>query len=953
MGWQWQVAFPLASRRGIIYYSPVRPATLTPLRPARLVAAGLGLLVALLVGAGAGLATVRAQEPPLATPVTAGTPVILKARPSVRLNLDVANVILTGQFSDGTEAQEVHFSQPVSGRYFCLETLSAQDGRAYAAVAELDLLDHAGQPLPRTGWKIAYVDSEEQEREDGSAENALDGDPATYWHTQWSAGAPNHPHHLVLDLGQSQTITGMRYLPRPGSGMVGGRIKDYRLYLGDGLLEENGADKALPDHGYLFAYFPHSGEPGLRLAYSLNGYRWATLNGGRPLLSPQVGDRLFRDPCVILGPDGWFRMVWTAAWVSNYIGYAASRDLVHWTAQTLLQVMASEPGTENCWAPEIYWDAGQADYLVFWASRVKEKDKAGAGDEPAHNRIYATTTRDFQTFARPRLYYDPGFDVLDATLLSAQGRYYLFFKDNAVNHLRVAVGDSTAGPFGAASATIGNDYAEGPMAFQLGDAVITGYHILAENRCGAVKSTDLQHWEDISAGMLLPPGSEQGSVVEVTGKQLQPLRDAGLFETGTTPEASELGVGDWIWTTNVTDRQSCHLWRDFDIPDAPPVTRATLRMTADNEYTVFLDGQEIGRGGDPNSLTEYDLTWLLPPGHHVLSVEAFNDTLDAGVLLGLRVQLSGGKKIEVFSGPNWRVATAGDRNWRISKTAPAEWPTAQVVGYAGKVWWQYPYKIITVPPLQPPVIHFWQQPWVLAALLLACLTVAILWVRQGLRLALQKRTHRLLERERARIARDMHDELGSGLTQLTLLGELVLREAPAESVTRNRIQELCTRGRSLLRSMDEIVWVVNPKRDTVKDFAAFISEHAQEYLALASVRCRQEVMAELPAIPLDLPLRRNLLLAVKEAVRNAARHSGASEVNLQVQVVENTLSVVVEDNGRGFAPAENLAGRNGLANMQQRLADIGGTCTLHSQPGHGCRITFLLPLTDSTLTEDR
>jgi signal transduction histidine kinase len=920
----------------------VRPAILFTPRPNRLLAAGLGLLVAMVAWLGPGWPPLRAQEPPIATPLAAGTSAVIKRRPAVRLELDAANVILTGQFSDGTEAQEVHFSQPVSGRYFCLETLSAQDGRAYAAVAELDLLDRAGQPLPRTGWKIAYVDSEEQDREDGSAENALDGNPATYWHTQWSAASPNHPHHLVLDLGHSQTITGLRYLPRPGKGMVGGRIKDYRLYVGDGLLTENGADKALPDHCYLFGYFTTAGEPGLHLAYSLNGYRWVTLNGGHSLLTPLVGDKLFRDPCLVLGPDGVFHLVWTAAWAGNYIGYASSRDLVHWSGQTLMPVMVSQPGTLNCWAPEIFWDARQARYLVFWASSVR--NHFGAHERSDHNRIYSTTTRDFLTLSAPQLYYDPGFSVVDATLLANQGRYYLFFKDDTVNHLRMAVANELAGPFGPASPTLGNDYAEGPMAFHLGDAVVAAYHIISANHCGAVKSTDLDHWEDISAGMLLPPGGEQGTVLEVTGKQLQPLQEAGLLETGTTPEASELGVGDWIWTTNVTDRQICHLWRAFDIPAAPPVTRATLRMTADNGYTVYLDGREIGRGGEANSLTEYDLTWLLSPGHHVLAVEAFNDTLDAGVLLGLRVQLSGGKKIEVFSGPNWRVAALADRNWRTRKTAPVEWPPAQVVGYAGKVWWQYPYKIITVPPLQPPVSHFWQQPWVLAALLLACLTVAVLWVRQGLRLALQKRTHRLLERERARIARDMHDELGSGLTQLTLLGELVLREAPAESASRQRLQELCTRGRSLLRSMDEIVWVVNPKRDTVNDFAAFISEHAQEYLALAAMRCRQEVMAELPAIPLDLPLRRNLLLAVKEAVRNAARHSGASEVNLQVQVVDNTLRVVVADNGRGFAPAETRAGRNGLANMQQRLADIGGICTLHSEPGHGCRITFLLPL---------
>jgi signal transduction histidine kinase len=482
------------------------------------------------------------------------------------------------------------------------------------------------------------------------------------------------------------------------------------------------------------------------------------------------------------------------------------------------------------------------------------------------------------------------------------------------------------------------------MTFRLGGQLVTCFHIIAGNRCGAVKTADLEHWEDISAGMFLPPGSEQGAIVEVAGETLKPLLQAGLLEMGTTPEASELGVGDWMWTTNLTDRQSCRLWRAFDIPSNTQVVRAELRMTADNSYTVFLDGREIGRGGDANSLAEYDLTWLMSPGPHVLAVEAFNDTLDAGVLLGLRIKLADGGKIEVYSNPSWRVAAGNDRNWKNKKKADDFWPPAQVVGYAGKAWWQYPYKIIPVPPLQPSVVHFWQQGWVLAGLLLACLTVAVLWVRQGLRLALQTRAHRLLERERARIARDMHDDLGSGLTQLTLLGELVLRDTPREGEMRHRLNELCAKSRALLRSMDEIVWTVNPRRDTVKDFAAFISEYAQEFLASASIRCRQEVAEELPAIPLDLPQRRNLLLAVKEAIRNAARHSGAEEVTLKLQVVENFLQVIVEDNGRGFAAAEAQGHRNGLANMKQRLADIGGTLTVTTAPGQGCGIAFLLPL---------
>jgi signal transduction histidine kinase len=885
--------------------------------------------------------TVMSQE----AGATAGGETMKPRRLAARLELDSANVVLTGQFSAGTEVQPVKFDQPVTGRYFCLETLSAHDGRAYAAVAELDLLAASGRSLDRQGWRIVYADSEEHDREDGSAENAIDGNPATYWHTQWSSSSPNHPHHLVLDLGKSETIGGFRYLPRPGDGMVGGRIKDYRIYVGDNLLEENPPDSVLPEKCFLFSYFTGTGEDGLHLAYSLNGYRWEPLNHGNSILKPDVGDKLMRDPCLLLAPDGVFHLVWTAAWRGNYIGHASSTDLVHWSPQTIIPVMTNYPGAMNCWSPEIFWDAGKSEYVIFWASAVTNQFTGGAGKtgQADNNRIFGTTTADFQTFSETKLFFDPGFSVVDATLFPDKNRFYLAFRDDVAGHLRVAAANHPDGPFGAVGPILGTDPAVGPMLYRIGGQIIAGF-IASGNRCGALKTVDFQHWEDISSGVFFPAGCEQGSVLELAGEKLKPLVQAGLLEMGTTPEASELGVGDWIWTTNVADRQACHLWRAFDIPPNPPVVRAELRMTADNSYTVYLDGREVGRGGDANSLAEYDLTLLLTPGHHVLAVEAFNDTLDAGVILGLRIKLANGKKIEVFSNPAWRVVTGNDRNWRVRKEADAAWFPAQVVGYAGKAWWQYPYKVIQVPPLQPPVVHFWQQGWVLAVLLLTCLTVAVLWVRQGLRLALQSRAHRLLERERARIARDIHDELGSGLTQLTLLGELVLRETPPEGESRHRLKELCARARQVLRSMDEIVWAVNPHRDTVKDFAAFVSEYAQEYLASTAIRCRQEVAAELPAIPLDLPQRRNLMLAVKEAIRNAARHSGAEEVHLKVQLAGNILKVIVEDNGRGFSPAAASAARNGLTNMKRRLADIGGNFVLTTAPGKGCRITFSLPL---------
>jgi internalin A len=146
--------------------------------------------------------------------------------------------VLEAQFAAGTATQEVKLPAPATGRYFCLESLDTQGGNKFAAVAELDLLGKDGKLLSRDGWTIAYADSEEQIRENGRAENALDGKPATYWHTQWSDAQPDHPHRLILDLGQSQTITAFRYVPRPGADNVGGRIKNYRIYIGDTLVQK-------------------------------------------------------------------------------------------------------------------------------------------------------------------------------------------------------------------------------------------------------------------------------------------------------------------------------------------------------------------------------------------------------------------------------------------------------------------------------------------------------------------------------------------------------------------------------------------------------------------------------------------------------------------------------------------------------------------------------------------
>jgi beta-galactosidase len=158
-------------------------------------------------------------------------------RPPVKLNLDGHAPVHLGTFPAGAAAQEVKFAAPATGKFFCIESLSAQDGKPYTAIAELDLFDAGGKPIAHGDWTIAHVDSEERVGEDGTAENAIDGQTANLWHTEWKNASPDHPHRLILDLGKSGTISGFRYVPRQSVG--GGRIKNYSVFVADDLVQES------------------------------------------------------------------------------------------------------------------------------------------------------------------------------------------------------------------------------------------------------------------------------------------------------------------------------------------------------------------------------------------------------------------------------------------------------------------------------------------------------------------------------------------------------------------------------------------------------------------------------------------------------------------------------------------------------------------------------------------
>jgi hypothetical protein len=282
---------------------------------------------------------------------------------------------------------------------------------------------------------------------------------------------------------------------------------------------------------YIFSYFKNNGEDGLHLAYSNDGYTWTSLNRDSSLLKPGVGgDKLMRDPCIIRGADGRFHMVWTVSWKEKGIGYASSEDLVHWSAQQYLPVMEHESMTQNAWAPEMFYDKKKKEYLIFWAStipgRFPETEKSG--DEKYNHRIYYVTTKDFKKYSDTKLFYNQGFNVIDATIQQDGNRYVMFLKDEtrtpAQKNLRVAFSNEAVGEYGKASAPItGNYWAEGPTALKIGNEWIVYFDKYTQHLYGAVKSTDLLNWTDISDKVSFPKGTRHGTALAITKKEFEKL----------------------------------------------------------------------------------------------------------------------------------------------------------------------------------------------------------------------------------------------------------------------------------------------------------------------------------------------------------------------------------------------------------------------------------------------
>jgi hypothetical protein len=281
----------------------------------------------------------------------------------------------------------------------------------------------------------------------------------------------------------------------------------------------------------MFSYFKGNGEDGLHLAFSKDGYAWRALKNDSSFLKPVVGEsKLMRDPCIIKGPDNLYHMVWTSGWTEKGIGYANSKDLIHWSSQQYIAVMEDEPNARNCWAPEIFYDEEKDRYMIYWASTIKGKfEETQSSKEKAYNhRIYYVSTKDFKTFSTTGLLYDQGFNVIDATILPYNDHYVMFLKDETVEppqkNLRTATSSYLTHGYTKPSDPItGSYWAEGPTVTRIGNQWVVYFDKYTEKKMGAVVSEDLKTWTDISDKISFPEGLRHGTVFKVSQSEFEKL----------------------------------------------------------------------------------------------------------------------------------------------------------------------------------------------------------------------------------------------------------------------------------------------------------------------------------------------------------------------------------------------------------------------------------------------
>lgn len=381
------------------------------------------------------------------------------------------------------------------------------------------------------------------------------------------------------------------------------------------------------------------------------------------------------------------------------------------------------------------------------------------------------------------------------------------------------------------------------------------------------------------------------------------------------------------------------------LPNLVPPPVVIEEMVVDGRTRLLNSGKEFETpaGVSPAKL-------IVPPGKHRLEFHyaALSFTAPAAVRFKYR--------LEGLEG-NWQEAWAA-RSVSYPQVPPGDYKFHVIACNNDGIWNDSGASLaITVLP------YYWESSWFLSSVALLVLgSVAGLARFIGWR-KLQRRLERaeregFIARERARIANDIHDDLGANLTEIYLLSELAQNtEAPAQEVQAD-LAKITTKARDLTRLLDGIVWAVDPQNDTLDNFVTYACNFAQDYLRLAKMACRLDLPDNLPHIMMPTDLRHNLFMVFKETLHNVVKHSGATEVRIQFIHRPPRLLLVIRDNGKGFSqpevwdepcPPANLAGdrdpnKSGLLNMRKRVAQLGGEFELCSRPQAGTEVKLTIQL---------
>jgi signal transduction histidine kinase/ligand-binding sensor domain-containing protein len=372
---------------------------------------------------------------------------------------------------------------------------------------------------------------------------------------------------------------------------------------------------------------------------------------------------------------------------------------------------------------------------------------------------------------------------------------------------------------------------------------------------------------------------------------------------------------------------------------------------------IMVDGKHVDIKPQPANRSRHDNSPAgvieMPPGRRQLDVKFTGMSFTSPSRVQFKYRLEG-------LDPAW-VEGGTRRQVTYSYLPPGSF-TFRVIACNSDGLWNETGDAVNIVMLP----QLWQTWWFKTASALAACALVGASVFFGLRRRMRRKLERLardheLERERARIAQDIHDDLGASLTRIVMLSESAAGDwqQPHEAIA--SLNQIQTTTRELTRAMDEIVWAVNPRHDTLDSLTDYISRFAQDFLGTAQIRCRLAMPLQMPECSVRSEVRHNLFLAFKETLHNAVKHSGANEVRISFQFVPGGFSLVVADNGSGFDSRRGVAGPersrpspgNGLRNIRSRLAQIQGRAEIHSALVEGTRVELFVPMPDLPATEGR